>query len=391
MIKAPLAARLRPKTFDDIVGQRHLFAPGAMFRRMVEEDKLSSIILFGPAGTGKTTVGEVIATHTDSKFVKLNATSATVGTIRKEAKLANSLNKRVVLFVDEVHRFTKTQQDVLLPFVEDGVIILIGATTENPFHTISSALVSRSQLFELEPLSFRDLIALLVRAAVYYRENGRKFRIDNEAVRYIAKVACGDARKAISILEVVVECSEGEDITLEIVQELAPSKYMVFNRKGTEHFDLASAYQGSIQASDPDAAVYWLAKWLESGEDPRYIARRLMVSASEDAAGTPEAAAVAHNAYVAACEIGRPECDIVLAHATVLTASAPRDKSAANAIWAAVADVKNKVDIWVPKEMRDSHYSGAEKLGHGAYKDGRKQDKYVGITKRYYFPRSDDD
>lgn len=385
-ITAPLAARLRPRTFDEIAGQEHLFAPGRMFRRMIEEDKLSSIILFGPAGTGKTTVGEVIASHTDSKFVKLNATSATVATIRKEAKLANSLGKRVVLFVDEVHRFSKTQQDVLLPYVEDGVIILVGATTENPFHTISSALVSRSQLFELEPLSTRDLVKLIIRGIAHYKKE-RELTVTPQAVKYIARVACGDARKAISILEVVVECSDETHITEEIVQELAPSKYMVFNRKGTEHFDLASAYQGSIQASDPDAAIYWLAKWLESGEDPRYIARRLMVSASEDAAGTPAAAAVAHNAYVAACEIGRPECDIILAHATVLTASAPRDKSAARAIWAAVSDVKNKVDIWVPKQMRDSHYPGADRLGHGAYKDGRKQEEYVGIKKQYYFPK----
>ena len=386
MIQAPLAAVLRPKSFDEIAGQQHLFASGAMLRRMIEEDKLSSIILFGPAGTGKTTVAEIIALHTKSKFVKLNATSATVAAIRKEGKLADSLGKRVVMFVDEVHRFSRTQQDVLLPFVEDGTIILVGATTENPFHSINSALLSRSQIFELEHLSTKDIITLIIRGIKYYKSNNRDVKIDSDAIKHIALVSCGDARKAISILETVVECSPESRITLEIVKDLAPSKYMVFDNRSSTRFDHASAFQGSIQASDADSAIYWLAQWLESGEDPRYIARRLMVSASEDAAGRPEAAAVAHNAYVAACEIGRPECDIILAHATILTATANRDKSAAKAIWSAVADVKNQVDIWVPKEMKDSHYSGAKSLGHGAYHDGMRQQEYIGITKQYYFP-----
>ncbi len=372
----PLATRLRPKTVQDILGQPHLLSEDAPLRRLIESDKLFSIILFGPPGTGKTTIAEVIANTTASKFVHLNATSATVKAIRKEGQYAEKNDTKVVLFVDEIHRFSKTQQDVLLPFVENGWIILIGATTENPFHSINSALLSRSHIFELEPLLEADLARLVWKGA-----KALKIKISPKAIKHIIRISCGDARKAINTLDFAVELSDGEEITEEDISDIAPNKYMVFG-KG-EHFDLASAYQGSIQASDADSAIYWLAKWLESGEDPRYIARRLMVSASEDAAGNPECAAVAHSAYIAAREIGRPECDIILAHATILTAKAPRNKSAANAIWAATSDVKKGRDEWVPKEMKDSHYPGAKELGHGQYHDGAEPLSYVGVNKKY--------
>jgi putative ATPase len=378
----PLATRLRPAELEDIVGQSHLLSPGCALRKIIDSDKLSSAIFYGPPGTGKTTLAEVIARKTNSPFRKFNATSATVAAIRKEGEAA-TIENPIVMFVDEIHRFSKTQSDVLLPYVEEGLIILIGATTENPFHSLTPALLSRSQIFNFEHLTEKDLVKLVVRTVEHFREN-RDISIDPDAVRHLISICCGDARKLINTLELAIESSEGV-VTKAIVEELAPSKYLVFGKD--DHFDLASAFQGSIQASDPDAAIYWLAKWLESGEDPRYIARRLMVSASEDAAGNPEAAMVAHSAYVAACEVGRPECDIVMAHATILTATAPRNKSAANAIWAAVEDVKKGRNIEVPKEMKDSHYAGAKELGNGAYHDGMNQDAYVGIGKRYYFPK----
>lgn len=379
----PLATVLRPNSLDDIVGQKNLLSETSFLRKIIESDKITSAIFYGPPGTGKTTVAKVIAQTTKSNFSEYNATSASVTQIRKEGQNAVKNGQRTVMFVDEIHRFSKTQQDVLLPFVENGDIILIGATTENPFHSINSALLSRSQIFQFEPLNEKDLVVLAVKVIKYYRNNGKRFKISNDAVLHAVRIACGDARKVINTLELAIECAD-DFITKEIVEEIAPSKYMVFGKD--DHFDLASAFQGSIQASDPDSAIFWLAKWLESGEDPRYIARRLMVSASEDAAANPEAASVAHAAYTAACEIGRPECDIILAHATILTATAPRNKSAACAIWNAVADVKKGKEEWVPKEMKDSHYPGAQVLGHGQYKDGSNQSAYVGVNKQYYFP-----
>ena len=386
--REPLAAALRPKSLDEIVGQGHLLGKGAKLRKLIESDTLASILLFGPAGTGKTTIAAVIALTTKAEFVKLNATQATVKDIRKHGENAKKLNSRVVVFTDEVHRFSKVQQDILLPYVEDGHIIFIGATTENPFFSISTALLSRCQMVcELEPLKPADLVRLLLRGVEHLKKT-RNIKLDKEAAQHIITVANGDGRKVISILEVAAAVADEGDlhITLELAKAVSPSKYMVFGDQA--HFDLASWTQGAIQASDPDSAIYALSKWLESGEDPRYIARRIMVSASEDAMSTPEAAMVAHNAYIAACEIGRPECDIILAHAVVLIASAKRDKSAAKAIWAAVKDVRDAPAIEIPKPLKDSHYPGAAKLGHGAYHDGMAQSEYVGIDRIYYRPPS---
>ena len=379
----PLATILRPKALDDIIGQKHILGEGCLLRKLIENDQITSAIFYGPAGTGKTTVANVIANQTKSYFVRLNATSAKVAEIRKIAEVAKcSTSKKTIMFIDEIHRFSRAQADVLLPYIEDGDIIFIGATTENPFHSLASPLISRSQIFQFEPLSAKELGELVIDAIRHYRKSGKKVTIKHEAIRHIIRVSCGDGRKAISIVELVVDVLNSEMITLEMIKKVAPSKYVVFSED--EHFDLASWMQGAIQASDPDAAVFALAKWLESGEDPRYIARRILVSAAEDAYGDPICTAVAHAAYTAAKEIGRPECDIILSQAVCLIANSRRDKSAANAIWSAVADVRKKVDVCVPKTMKDAHYSGAKQLGQGDYKDGRNQEAYVGVNKKYF-------
>ena len=378
----PLAVILRPKTLDDLVGQDHLTNQNSILRKLIESNNLTSTIFYGPPGIGKTTIAEIIANTVKTEFFKFNATSIKIADVRKLCAKAIKSEEKLTIFIDEIHRLSKNQAEVLLPYVENNQVILVGATTENPFHAVGKALLSRSSIFQLNPLTQKALLQLIGKALNYYKNKGLNPAIEQEALKHIMTISCGDGRKAINTVELIIE--HYGNLTLENAKLVAPSKYMVFGKD--EHFDLASAYQGSIQASDPDAAIFWLAKWLESGEDPRYIARRLMVSASEDAAGNPEAATVAHNAYIAAKEIGRPECDIILAHATILTATAPRNKSAAKAIWAAVADVKQNKEEWVPKEMKDSHYPGAKKLGNGIYKDGMNKDFYVGIDKKYYLP-----
>jgi putative ATPase len=285
------------------------------------------------------------------------------------------------ILVHNCHRFSKTQQDVLLPYCESGDVILIGATTENPFFSINSSLVSRSHIFQLEPLTRKHILKIILRGIGHYRENGKDLSLTQEAVDYIVNMCCGDGRKALNILEMSTHLSDADEITLEVVQAAAPSKYMIFSED--QHFDLASAFQGSLQASDVDAAIYWLAKWLESGEDPRYIARRLLISAAEDAFSNPMCTAVAHAAYRSACDVGRPECDIVMAQATIMIAQSERNKTAAKAIWAAVKDVRTGEDIQVPKSMKDSHYPGAKHLGHGAYAEGADPGAYIGVNKKY--------
>jgi putative ATPase len=380
----PLAAKLRPTTLDQIVGQEHLLAAGSPLRRMIESGELRTLILYGPAGTGKTTIARVIANHVHLPFVALNATNATVKEVRKVGEDSVKAGQATVLFVDEIHRFSKTQQDALLAMVEEGIIVFIGATTENPFHSVNSPLISRSQIFQLNALNSKQVGLLMVRAIKYLRGTTPNFSLSKDAFSHVLRVSCGDGRKAISVVEMLNHIYRDAEVSLEQAQAVAPNKYTVFSED--MHYDLASAFQGSIQASDPDAAIYWLAKWLESGEDPRYIARRLLVSAAEDAFSNPLCTAVAHAAYRAAAEIGRPECDIVMAQATIMIANSPRDKTAANAIWEAVRDVKHKLDLEIPKEMRDSHYEGAKMLGQGAYHDGVNQAAYVGISKTYVHP-----
>lgn len=368
---------LRPRTLDDIVGQGHLLGPDAPLRRLAESNNLPNIILYGPPGTGKSSIANILAETTQTRFVKLNATSFTVKELRKHLG-----DDPVTIYIDEIYRLSSNQADVLLPYTENSLVTLIGATTENPFHSLKAALISRSHIFELYPLKPRDIASLIVRAA---QHGGHlDIRIEQDASRYIIKVACGDGRKAISIVDLAARISGGSLITLDLVQSIAPNKYHTYSRD--KHYDWASAIQGAIQVSDPDAAIYFLAQALESGEDPRYIGRRVLVSAAEDASSDPMATSVAHAAYTAAKEIGRPECDLLLAQAVIIIATSPRDKSSAIAIWDAIKDVKEGHDIEVPKEMRDSHYEGAKLLGNGGFGDGSNPDSYIGVSKKYYKP-----
>lgn len=380
----PLASRLRPKSLDEIIGQSHLIGPNGSIRKLLERGKLQSMILGGPPGTGKTTLAEVISQHVKINFIRLNATSASVKDIRNAATIAKTSMSQVVVFFDECHRASRVQEDAFLPYVESGDIIFIGATTENIFFSVHGPLISRSLLFTLEPLDKKSILKLIHKVINFYRDNGRNIEMEPEAALYIVNISSGDGRKAISIAEASIEITDEDLITKQIVEVIAPSKYYAYSQN--MKYDLASAYQGSIQASDPDAAVYWLAKWLESGEDPRYIARRLLVSAAEDAFSNPLGIAVANAAYTAAANVGRPECDIVLSAATIMVATSKRDKSAAMAIWEAVKDVRENEDVAIPKEMRDCHYAGAKELGHGAYHDGKNQEAYIGINKKYYKP-----
>jgi putative ATPase len=372
----PLATIIRPKTLDEVFGQQHLTGCTTPFRKLVDSGSVPSMILYGPPGTGKSTIAEIIGSARP-KFMKFNATTFNVGKFRK------TVVDGAVVFFDELYRATAPQSDTLLPLIESGKITLIGATLENPFHSIRSALLSRCQIFVLEPLKQADIIKTIIRAIDYYKTQFT-CHIDKEAAKYISVMAGGDARKAISIIEACMIASDDHSITMELAQAVAPSKYYRFTTD--DKYDWASMLQGAIQASDPDAAVWALAKSLESGEDPRYIARRICVSASEDAFSNPICAAVAHAAYNAACNIGRPECDIILSQAVILIAQSKRDKTAANAIWAACKDVRECVDVEVPKTMKDSHYPGAQELGCGAYCDGANQAAYMGINKKYVVP-----
>jgi putative ATPase len=371
-----LTIRLRPKTFDEVVGQSHLVAEGSAFRKAIESNTFSNTILYGPPGCGKTSIISVV--EQQYKIHKFNATTFTVKELRKSL----DSDEDVIVFVDDCYRMTAVQSDVLLPYLETSKARFIGASADNPFLTLRPSLLSRCQIFILEPLNELDIARVLLNGFKHLKQLNETTNTDKDALKYIARISSGDARKALSILEAAYNYDF--KISLESIKKIAPSKY--YRRSESDKYDYASWFQGAIQASDPDTAIFALSAWLESGEDPRYIARRLIVSASEDAAGTPICVAVAHAAYTAAKEVGRPECDIPLAHAAILVATAPRNKSAACAIWSAVSDVRHGVTIEVPKSMKDSHYKSCEKLGCGAYNDGMNQEAYVGVSKKYYKP-----
>ena len=373
----PLALQLRPKTFDDVIGQPHLTSPNAVFRKSIESDNFCSFVLYGPSGSGKTSIVNVLEQRFE--ICKFNATTFTAKEVRKVLDAAG----KIIVMIDECYRLTAPQSDILLPYLETSRVRFIGCSAENPFHSMRSSLLSRCHIYETEPLTQIDILKVVIKGVSWLKKHW-PIHIDKEAAKYISIIANGDARKALSILETAFNYDQ--NITLETAKKVAPSKYFVLGNQA--HFDLASAFQGSIQASDPDAAIYWLAKWLESGEDPRYIARRLLVSAAEDAYSNPICTAVAAAAYTAACEIGRPECDLVMAQATCLIATSKRDKTSHDAIRAAVSDVRNGINIEVPKSMRDSHYKACEKLGYGAYHDGMNQEAYVGVSKRYFNPEN---
>jgi putative ATPase len=372
---APLAARMRPQTLDELIGQEEVVGPGKLLRRAIETDRLSSLILYGPPGTGKTTIARIIAGHTHSVFRTLNAVTAGVTDIRKvveEAKEALAMyQKRTVLFVDEIHRFNKSQQDALLPHVEEGLIILIGATTENPFFEVNPALLSRSQIFRLKKHSEQDLVRMAKRALeLPGRGLGHlQVQADEEALEHLARYAEGDARRMYNALELAVLSTPPDEngvihLTLEVAAESIQRRVIGYN--DDQHYDTVSAFIKSIRGSDPDAALYWLAKMIAAGEDPKFIARRMVIAASEDIGNAdPRALQVAVSAFQAIELIGMPEGRIVLAQAATYLATAPKSNAAYMGINQALSVIENGGPVEVPPHLRDAHYKGAARLGHG--------------------------
>jgi putative ATPase len=401
----PLAARMRPRNLDEYVGQGHILAPGQLLRRAIEADRIQSLIFYGPPGTGKTSLAQIIARQTKSRFERLSGVESNVADMRRVlSAAANRLENTgmsTILFVDEIHRFNKSQQDVLLPDVESGVIKLIGATTHNPFFFVNSPLVSRSQIFELRPLTEDDLYALLQRAL---KDEDRglgyvKISADDDAVRHLAKIADGDARKALNSLEIAALTTQpGADgvvrVTLAVAEQSIQKKAVVYDGDGDAHYDTISAFIKSMRGSDPDAALYWLAKMIHAGEDPRFIARRIVICAAEDVGlADPMALVLATSALEAAEFVGWPEAQIPLAEATIYIATANKSNSAVSAIAAALEDVRSGRTIPVPEHLRDAHYKGAERLGHGkGYQyahDGKDHfvaQDYLGVDKTFYQP-----
>lgn len=379
--ESPLASRLRPRTLDEVVGQQHIIGKDKLLYRAILADKLSSIIFYGPPGTGKTTLAKVIANTTSAEFTQINATSAgkkdMEEVVAKAKELSGMYGKKTILFVDEIHRFNKGQQDYLLPFVEDGTVILIGATTENPYFEVNGALLSRSVIFELKALTKEDIRILLLRA-VEDTERGMgayKGVIDEDALEFLADVANGDARAALTAIELgILTTPRGEDgrihITLDVASECIQKRVVRYDKTGDNHYDTISAFIKSMRGSDPDAAVYYLARMLYAGEDIKFIARRIMICASEDVGNAdPNALMVAVSAAQAVERIGMPEAQIILSQAVTYVASAPKSNAANEAIARAMEAVRSTQTAPVPVHLMDSHYKGAKKLGHG---DGYK-------------------
>lgn len=395
--EAPLAARLRPTTLDEVVGQSHIIGKDKLLYRAIKADKLSSIIFYGPPGTGKTTIAKVIANTTSANFCQINATIAgkkDMEEIVTEAKNNQGMyGKKTILFIDEIHRFNKGQQDYLLPFVEDGTIILIGATTENPYFEVNGALISRSIIFELKPLSRQD-IKKLINKAVYDKEKGMGAYdavIEEEAVDFIADIANGDARNALNAIELGIlttdRAADGHiHITLEVAEQCVQKRTLRYDKDGDNHYDTVSAFIKSMRGSDVDAAIYYLARMLYAGESVTFIARRIMISAAEDVGlADPNALTVAVSAAEAVHKVGMPEAQIILAEAVAYMAAAPKSNSAISAIESAMEYVKNNKTMPVPVHLMDAHYKGAAKLGHG---DGYKyaHDYKNHYVKQQYLP-----
>jgi len=406
---APLAVRMRPRKLDEFIGQRHLIGPDKLLTRMLEADKLSSLIFYGPPGVGKTSLATVIANYTKAKFYYLSAPAASVKDIRQIITAARdrlaATGARTVLFIDDIHRFNRAQQDVLLDDVESGVLILIGATTENPYFAINSPLISRSTVFLFEPLSEEDILQLL-RRAINEPERGLgtyDIQADAKSLKFLAVMCDGDARRALTALEVGVLSQAARKsqakikFNLEVAKESIQQKAIVYDGTGDTHYDLASALQKSMRGSDPDATVYWLARMLAGGEDTRFIARRIAVCAAEDVGNADPMATVLAAAAVQISEfVGLPEAQLALAQAALYVACAPKSNAAASAIWKAMADVKQEPTEPVPKHLKDSHYPAAKKLGYGvdykyphSFKDGFVPQQYLptAMKKKYYEPK----
>ena len=370
----PLAAVLRPKSIDDILGQEHLIGPGKALTQMIKSGKIVSFIIWGQAGTGKTTIAKTLAYDAAYDFKPLNATEAKIADIRKVIEIAESkakLGGKTIVFGDEVHRWAKNVQDVLLPSVEDGTIILIGATTEKPVFSVNSALLSRMLIFEVKPLDNKAMMKIMLKVFKHYSTTKKVTIGPATAVAFINKCS-GDARKLINVLETIIEVllGDGSEILPEHVEVAMPDKHMWMDPAGNEHFDMASAFQNSIQNSDADQAVYFLGKWLMSGEDPAFIARRILVSAAEDAPLSSQAQVCALNALFAAERVGYPECRINMALAAIAIAKAPRNKIADRAIGQAIRDIETGVNVMVPVEMRAGSHDGYKKIINKTYVSG---------------------
>jgi len=401
--KPPLAARMRPRTLEEIAGQEHLVAPGKLLRRAIESDRLGSIILYGPPGCGKTSLAEVIALLTSRHFEKASGVLANVSLLREILDTAFQRRKRddkeTILFIDEIHHFNKSQQDVLLPYVEEGHVILIGATTHNPFFFINSPLTSRSQIFELEPLPEKAIAGLLRRALMEERGLGTiSVNMDEDALLHLAKVCEGDARRALNALEIAVLTTPPSEngrihVTRNIAEDSIQKKAVVYDRDDDGHYDTISAFIKSVRGSDPQAAVYWLAKMIYAGEDPRFIARRLIILAAEDIGNAdPRGLLLAVAAKEAVEFVGMPEARIILAQAVTYLASAPKSNASYLAVEKALADVKEGKVLPVPKPLRGSNYAGAKRLGHTGYKyahdyqDHFVDQEYMPSSAVYYEP-----
>jgi len=387
--ESPLASRLRPTDISEVVGQKHIIGEDKLLYRAIKADKISSIIFYGPPGTGKTTLAKVIANTTSSEFVQMNATISGKKDMEAVVKTAQSnlgmYGKKTILFVDEIHRFNKAQQDYLLPFVEDGTVTLIGATTENPYFEVNGALISRSRIFELKPLSKDDIKELIYRA-VFDKDKGMgnyNAKIDEDAAEFLADVSGGDARAALNAVELgILTTKPLKDsiiyLTLEVVSECIQKRLLRYDKTGDNHYDTISAFIKSMRGSDPDAAVYYLARMLNAGEDIKFIARRIMICASEDVGNADvNALNVAVSASLAAERIGMPEAAIILSQAVTYVASAPKSNAACTAIFEAMKSVENTAIVTIPPHLQDKHYSGAEKIGRG-----------VGYLYAHDFPRN---